>query len=217
EGDRPLVCATFVDDRIRDQLRGARCFFLDFFDAFIGPLEEELGTHSTHSTGRAHGLANDAAYRARIDAINYALDNDDGLTGQSYATADVILVGVSRSGKTPTSLYLALHYGVFAANFPLTEEHFDRDGRGLPAPIRPFQRKLYGLTIEPQALQAIREDRRPNSRYASHQQIRFEVREAEALFKRHAIPFTNTTRSSVEEVAARIVDRLRLLGRSKRS
>lgn len=215
EGERPLVCCTFVDERLRDQLREAHCFFLDFFEAFIGPLEEELGTRSTHTTGRAHGLANASAYRMRIDAINYALAHDDGLTAATYEDADVILVGVSRSGKTPTSLYLALQYGVFAANFPLTDEHFDRDGRGLPAPIRPYQRKLYGLTIEPAALQAIREGRRPNSRYASHQQTRFEVREAEAMFKRHAIPFTNTTRSSVEEVASRIVSRMRLLVRAK--
>ncbi len=210
EGVRPLVFATFVDERIRAELRRCEGFFLDFFDAFIGPLEEELAADSTHKTGRAHGLADDAAYRRRIDAINYTLAHDDGLTQENYARADVILVGVSRSGKTPTSLYLALQYGVYAANFPLTEEHFDRDGRGLPEPLRPYQRKLFGLTIEPATLQQIREDRRPNSRYASHQQIRFEVREAEALFKRHGIPCTNTTRSSVEEVAARIVNRLRL-------
>lgn len=216
EGERPLVCATFVDDRIREVLRTADAYFLDFFDAFIGPLEEELGVASTHTTGRAHGQADGAVYRARIDAINYALAHDDGLTLKSYEDADVVLVGVSRSGKTPTSLYLALHYGVFAANFPLTEEHFDRDGRGLPAPIRAFQRKLYGLTIEPQVLAQIREDRRPDSRYASPQQIRFEVREAEALFKRHAVPFTSTTHSSVEEVAARIVSRMRLPVRASR-
>ncbi|MEO0420908.1 MAG: pyruvate, water dikinase regulatory protein [Pseudomonadota bacterium] len=216
EGERPLVCATFVDDRIRGVLQTAEAYFLDFFDAFIGPLEEELGVASTHTTGRAHGQADDAVYRARIDAINFSLAYDDGLQPKSYEDADVILVGVSRSGKTPTSLYLALHYGVFAANFPLTEEHFDRDGRGLPSPIRPYQRKLYGLTIEPQVLVQIREDRKPNSRYASPQQIRFEVREAEALYKRHAVPYTNTTRSSVEEVAARIVSRMRLPVRARR-
>ena len=126
-----------------------------------------------------------------------------------------MLVGVSRSGKTPTSLYLALQYGVFAANFPLTEEHFDGNRRGLPAPLRPHPRKLFGLTIEPSTLHQIREDRRPNSRYASPQQARFEVREAEALFKRHGIPYTNTTRSSVEEVAARIVNELRLVKRKR--
>jgi regulator of PEP synthase PpsR (kinase-PPPase family) len=211
EGDRPLVFATFVDHHIRAILSECNGFFLDFFDAFIGPLELELREDSTHKTGRAHGLANDAAYRRRIDAINYALSRDDGLVAENYEEADVILIGVSRSGKTPTSLYLALQYGVFAANFPLTDEHFDGDGRGLPAPLRPYPRKLFGLTIEPATLHDIREDRRPNSRYASHQQIRFEVREAEALFKRHGIPYTNTTRSSVEEVAARIVNELRLV------
>jgi regulator of PEP synthase PpsR (kinase-PPPase family) len=215
EGDRPLVFATFVDEEIRARLSTCNAFFLDFFDAFIGPLETELGQDSTHKTGRAHGLANDAAYRRRIEAINYSLSHDDGLTAEDYATADVVLVGVSRSGKTPTSLYLALQYGVFAANFPLTDEHFDRDGRGLPEPIRKVHRKLFGLTIEPATLHDIREDRRPNSRYASPQQTRYEVREAEAMFKRHGIPYTNTTRSSVEEVSARIVNTMRLAKRER--
>lgn len=210
EGSRPIVFATFVSEDLRSVVAGSDGLLLDFFAAFIGPLERELEIQSSHTSGRAHGQGDDTRYGRRIDAINYALAHDDGVAVEGYERADVILIGVSRSGKTPISLYLALQHGIFAANFPLTEEHFDREKRGLPAPLRPYSRKLYGVTIEPARLHQIREGRRPDSRYASPQQIRFEIREAEALCKRHGIPVVNTTASSVEEVASRIVARMGL-------
>ncbi len=210
EGSRPIVFGTFVSEDIRSVVAKSNSLLLDFFDAFIGPLERELDIPSSHTSGRAHGLSDDAKYTRRIDAINFSLAHDDGVAVEGYAQADVILVGVSRSGKTPISLYLALQHGIFAANFPLTEEHFDREKRGLPAPLRLHTRKLFGVTIEPQRLHQIREGRRPDSRYASPQQIRFEIREAEAMCKRHGIPVLNTTASSVEELASRIVSKLGL-------
>lgn len=202
-GLRPIVFGTLVQDEIREIVKRSNALFLDFFDAFVGPIELELRTRSTHLPGRAHGIADQTAYTARIDATNYALANDDG-TSRDYAHSDVVLVGVSRSGKTPTCLYMAMQYGVYAANYPLTED--DLESTVLPAVLQPHRRKLYGLTISPDRLQQIRHERRPDSRYASRQQVQFEIRAAEAMFERHGIPCINTTECSIEEIAARILD-----------
>jgi regulator of PEP synthase PpsR (kinase-PPPase family) len=202
-GLRPIVFGTLVQDDVREIVKRSNALFLDFFEAFVGPIEMELRTRSTHLPGRAHGIADQTAYTARIDATNYALANDDG-TSRDYANSDVVLVGVSRSGKTPTCLYMAMQYGVFAANYPLTED--DLESTVLPSVLQPHRRKLYGLTIRPDRLQQIRHERRPDSRYASRQQVQFEVRAAEAMFERHGIPFINTTECSIEEIAARILD-----------
>jgi [pyruvate, water dikinase]-phosphate phosphotransferase / [pyruvate, water dikinase] kinase len=205
EGIRPIVFSTLVQDDLRQIVRGSAGLFLDFFDAFLGQLEKELGTPSAHLAGRAHGMADAHAYATRIDATNFALANDDGSAAREYQRADVILVGVSRSGKTPTCLYLAMQYGIFAANFPLTED--DLEIRTLPKAIAAYSRKLFGLTIKPNRLQQIRNERRPGSRYASEQQVLYEIRAAESLFERTAVPFLDTTECSIEEISSRILDR----------
>jgi [pyruvate, water dikinase]-phosphate phosphotransferase / [pyruvate, water dikinase] kinase len=202
EGMRPIVFSTLVQDELRDVVITANGLFLDLFSAFVGPLERELNTRSTHRAGRAHGIADLAAYTTRINATNFALANDDG-SGGDYAHADVVLVGVSRVGKTPTCVYMALQYGVFAANYPLTED--DLESGRLPARLESFRRKLYALTIKPERLQQIRHERRPDSRYASHPQVTYELRAAEALFARYAIPSLDTSESSIEEIASRIL------------
>jgi len=186
-------------------LRRSNALLLDFFDAFLGPLEVELGAKPSQREGRAHGIADLEAYTTRIDATNYALAADDGALSADFGRADVVLVGVSRSGKTPTCVYMAMHYGIFAANYPLTEDDFE--GKHLPVPLRTFTGKLFGLTIEPPRLHQIRSGRRPGSRYASLGQCEFEVRAAEGLFQRHGVPTINTTECSIEEIASRIIDR----------
>jgi [pyruvate, water dikinase]-phosphate phosphotransferase / [pyruvate, water dikinase] kinase len=203
EGVRPIVFSTLVQDELREVVMRANGLFLDFFAAFVGPLERELDTRSTHRAGRAHGMADLAAYATRIDATNFSLAHDDG-AGVDYARADVVLIGVSRSGKTPTCLYMALQYGVFAANYPLTDE--DLEGVELPARLNAVRPRLYGLTIRPERLRQIRNERRPASRYASAQQVQFEVRAAEALFQRFGIPHIDTTECSIEEIASRIIN-----------
>jgi regulator of PEP synthase PpsR (kinase-PPPase family) len=203
ESVRPIIFSTLVQDDLRDIVMAANGLFLDFFAAFVGPLERELNTRSTHRAGRAHGMADIAAYTARINATNFALANDDG-TGGDYSHADVILVGVSRSGKTPTCLYMALQYGVFAANYPLTEE--DLEAGSLPKMLEPYRRKLFALSIAPERLQQIRNERRPDSRYSSRQQVAYELRAADALFIRYAIPSLDTTECSIEEIASRILN-----------
>ena len=203
DGAPPLVFSTLVKQDARDVVKRASCVFLDFFDAFLAPLERELGVASAHAKGRAHGVSDYQAYMLRIDAMNYALANDDGQSLRSLDRADVILIGVSRAGKTPTCLYLALQYGVYAANYPLTDEELK--GKGLPPELLRLKSKLYGLTIESERLSQIRSERRPDSRYASTQQVRFELNEASALMKRLGIPTLETTSFSIEEIATTIL------------
>ena len=209
EQARPIIFSTLVDDDVRALVKEANGFFLDFFDAFLAPLESELEVRSAHVTGRAApGAAADPAHSARIDATNFALANDDGAGARDYRSADLILIGVSRTSKTPTSLYLALQYGVFTANYPLTDEDLET-GR-LPKVLQPYVGKLYGLTIGAERLQLIRQERRPGSRYASPQQVRYEVRTALALFERQGIPHLDVSECNVEEIASRILDRMKL-------
>lgn len=201
---RPIVFSTLVQDDFREVVREAEGLHMDIFDVFLEPLEEELQQKSTHTAGRAHGMSDIESYMKRIEATNFALANDDGGISRNYEVADVILVGVSRSGKTPTCLYLALQYGVYAANFPLTDEEFDRGE--LPDILLEQKRKLFGLTIAPTRLRQIRKERRPLGRYSSVQQVGYEIREAEKIFKRHNIPYVDTTEFSIEEIASRILD-----------
>ena len=203
EGELPIVFSTLIKDDLRAEVKAARAVFLDFFDAFLAPLEAALGVKSSHAAGRAHGMADLASYTARINATNFAIANDDGAQTREYEQADVILIGVSRSGKTPTCLYMALQYGIFAANYPLTED--DLEAGKLPAALARHQAKLFGLTIRPERLQEIRHERRPHSRYSSAQQVAFEVRAAEALLERLGLPYLDTTHTSVEEIGSRIM------------
>jgi regulator of PEP synthase PpsR (kinase-PPPase family) len=205
EGLRPVVFSTLVQEDMREIIKRANALFLDFFDAFLGPLEAELQAKSSRTQGRAHGMQDIGAYTLRINATNFALANDDGAITRDYDRADLILVGVSRSGKTPTCLYMALQYGIFAANFPFADEEFET-GR-LPQSLVHHARKLYGLTIAPERLQQIRNERRPNSRYSSPSQVEYELRGAEGIFRRYDIPFIDATECSIEEIASRILDK----------
>ncbi len=202
-GVRPIIFSTLVRDEVRERFIDAAGLFLDFFEMFIGPLERELKVRSSHTVGRAHGMKDLGVYDKRMEATNFALVNDDGAQTGEYDRADVVLLGVSRSGKTPTCLYLALTYGVYAANFPLTDEELE-SGR-LPRFLEPLRAKLYGLTIAPERLQQIRRERRSVGRYASAEQVRFELRAAENIFRRYQIPTIDTTELSIEEIASQIL------------
>lgn len=204
DGARPLVFSTLIDPRIREIIRSADCVFLDFFDAFIEPLEQELETKSTLTAGRSHGMTDIEKYSSRIEAINFTLNHDDGNTVARLDEADIILVGISRTGKTPTCLYLSLHYGIRAANFPITED--DMEELKLPDTLKPFKAKLFGLTTDPQRLTQIRHERLPNSRYASIEQCDYEIRQAEALFRKLKVPYLRTSMKSIEEIATTIID-----------
>ena len=209
EGRRPIVVSSVVDEVMSAAIRrDAQALTLDMFQIFIQPLEAELGAKSSHAAGRSHGIANSHEYFARMEAINFTQAYDDGAATRDLDKAQVILVGVSRCGKTPTSLYLALQFGVRAANFPLTPDDFA--DRRLPASVLPFRERLFGLTIQPERLREIREERRPGSHYAQLDNCRHEVRGAEHLMQQHAIPMLDTTSKSIEEIATTILHRAKL-------
>lgn len=205
DGYRPLVFSTLVEPEIRQVVEQANCLIYDFFETFLGSMEAELQQTSAHVIGRSHGLQNNSSYFNRIAAINYTLTNDDGVSTKNFAEADIILVGVSRSGKTPTCLYLALQYGIAAANYPLTEE--DMDAVRLPKVLEPFRHKLFGLTLSAEQLYHIRQERRPNSSYAALPRCRQELQWQEALYHACNIPFIDTTNISIEEISTTILNR----------
>jgi len=214
DGKRAIVFSTLVNPTIAASLKSAAdAFFIEMFETFVGPLERELGIKSTHTIGRSHTIgANSAEYKNRIEAINFTLAHDDGQSAKGLENADVILVGVSRSGKTPTSLYLAMQYGIKAANYPLIPEDFERNE--LPSSLPPFRGKIFGLSIAPERLSEVRNERRPNSRYAALDNCRYEVDAAERMMRREGIRWLSSTTKSIEEIAATIMQEVRLDRRS---
>ena len=205
---QPIVFSTLVNQDVREVQRRSKALFIDFFESFIDPLEAGLGVKSSHTIGRSHSAMDKKEYAQRMEAINFSMAHDDGASHRELGQADVILVGVSRSGKTPTSLYLALQFGVKAANYPLIPEDFHR-GK-LPEALRPQKSRLYGLTIAPERLHEIRKERRPDSRYAALDNCRFEVEEAESMMRREGIRCINSTTKSIEEIATTILRELRI-------
>lgn len=202
-GRRPLVFATMPDHEIDQLLSQAPCHYYEIFERFLPSVATDLGVQPSRGSGRTHGQTDATHYEARIDTVNYALSHDDAMSFKSLDQADIILVGVSRSGKTPTSLYLALHYGLKAANYPLTRDDFDK-GR-LPEAIERNIDKVVAISIDPERLHQVREKRRPGSDYASRETCRAEVDSARRLFRRYGLKALETTNSSIEELAARIV------------
>jgi regulator of PEP synthase PpsR (kinase-PPPase family) len=205
-GLEPIVFTTLVDSEVNAIVSEANCVMMDMFQTFIVPLEQALGVKSTHAIGRFHNNADTESYKNRIEAINFSLAHDDGQSNQNLADADVILVGVSRSGKTPTSLYLAMQYGLKSANYPLIPDDFERNQ--MPPDLMPFRKKLFGLTIDPMRLSEIRNERRPGSNYAKIENCRYEVSSAEAMMRKQAIPWLSTTNKSIEEIATTILQEI---------
>ncbi|MFN7726150.1 MAG: pyruvate, water dikinase regulatory protein [Rubrivivax sp.] len=209
EGKKPIVFITLVRDDVRDIVTSEHCkgLVLDMFRAFVEPLEAEFGIKSNHRIGRFSDASKSQEYNDRIEAINFSLAHDDGQSSRNLAEADVILVGVSRSGKTPTSLYLAMQHGIKAANYPLIPEDFDRNR--LPSSLAPYKAKCFGLTIDPERLAQIRNERRPNSTYAALLNCRQEVAAAESMMRREGIAWLSSTHKSIEEIATTILRDIR--------
>ncbi len=205
DGHRPLVFSTLLNSEIIKVIKQADCRIFDFFETFIQSVEEELNQPFARMAGRSHGFQHHLSYFKRIAAINYVLAHDDGVNPKNFAEADIILVGVSRSGKTPTCLYLGLQYGIAAANYPLTQEDFPV--KQLPKVLENIRSKLFGLTLSAAQLHFIRQERRPNSQYASLAQCKREVQWQESLFNLFNIPYLDTTRISIEEISAIILNR----------
>lgn len=199
----PIVISTMADEKISEIILKADALVLDPFDRFLPDIEQTLHTHSIHESGQSHRISNQGLYESRMNAIDFSMIHDDGMTTKQYDQTDIIVIGVSRSGKTPTCLYLALQFGLKAANYPITEE--DMDSEELPERIKKHKGKLFGLTSDPNRLAHIREERRANSRYATIEQCRFEVKAAEQMFEQFNVPYINTSFMSIEEIATKIV------------
>lgn len=204
EGKNPIVFSTLVNKEVMTVIHEhCKGLLMDMFGTFVKPLEEELGMKSQHRVGRFSDISQSKEYLDRMEAINYTLAHDDGQTHHDLTGADVILVGVSRSGKTPTSLYLAMQFGLKVANYPLIPEDFER--KQLPPALEPIKKKLFGLTIDPVRLSSIRNERRPDSKYASLLNCRHEVHEAEAMMRRAGVSWLSTTTKSIEEISTTIL------------
>lgn len=206
-GLRPLVFTTIIQPEVLNIIAQAPGRVFDLLSAGIQTLEKELAMTATMHGGGHNDMGDTEAYTARMNALDFALATDDGVGDRQYGTADVILVGVSRAGKTPTSLFLALTYSMRASNYPLAEDDFESSD--LPKPLQLHRGKLFGLTIHPQRLHAIRTQRRPGSQYATIEQCEFEVRQAEKIFATNGIPVRETTSASVEEIAAGVLSHLK--------
>ena len=207
DGQRPIIFSTLVQTELSDVIRRCKGMYMDLFQTFVAPLEQELNVKSTHTIGRSHNIVDSEEYKNRIEAINFSLAHDDGQSHKNLASADIILVGVSRSGKTPTSLYLAMQYGIKAANYPLIPDDFER-GR-LPSQLYEFKSKIFGLTITPERLTEIRNERRAGSKYASIENCRYEVNEAETMMKREGIRWLSSTTKSIEEISTTILQEIK--------
>ncbi|GGY96945.1 pyruvate, water dikinase regulatory protein [Pseudoduganella plicata] len=207
DGQRPIIFSTLVQAELSTIIRQCNGMHMDLFQTFVAPLEQELGVKSTHTIGRSHNIVDSEEYKSRIEAINFSLAHDDGQSHKNLADADVILVGVSRSGKTPTSLYLAMQYGIKAANYPLIPDDFER-GK-LPSALYDYKAKIFGLTITPERLTEIRNERRAGSKYASIENCRYEVNEAEKMMKREGIRWLSSTTKSIEEISTTILQEIK--------
>ena len=206
-GVQPIVFTTLVNPELNSIVGKANGLILDMFQTFVAPLEHALGIKSTHAMNRLHHNADTAAYKNRIEAINYSLAHDDGQSNLKLTEADVILVGISRVGKTPTSLYLAMQYGLKAANYPLIPEDFERGQ--LPKDLLPYRQKIFGLMIDAERLSEIRNERRPGSNYAKLENCRYEINEATAMLKKESIPWVSTTSKSIEEIATTVLQAIK--------
>lgn len=204
-GTSPLVFLTMVNDDIRALFTQSDIDVFDLFETFIGPMEALLGVESSHSIGKSHGVQDEKAYTSRIAAVHFALQTDDGLDVEHYRKADLIMIGVSRCGKTPASLYLSLHYGLYVSNYPLTDHELEQ--KELPVALEMHKDKLFGLTIDPYRLLQIRQQRYQGSTYSNADTCQREIAQAEGLFRKHKVPFLNTTRMSVEEIGAMVVNK----------
>lgn len=202
DGEPPLIFHTFVNTQLKQKIISCGGISYDFLEQFVSSVEQQLNVKAQPKTHRTHGVQKN--YNFRVDAINYALDNDDGKKLDQLDQADIVLIGVSRTGKTPTSLYLALQYGIKAANYPITDDD-DFERLQLPRQLKMQRHKLFGLTLDAQRLHEIRSQRRHGSQYASMQQCRYELQQVENLYRREAVPFIDSTHFSVEEIAAKIL------------
>ena len=202
-----MVVFTLLDQSLRDRLEAycadRKLTCIAALDTFMAAFRHYLGVSSQARPGRQHAL--DAEYFARIEALNFVMSHDDGQSVADLAEADVILVGVSRTSKTPTCIYLA-NRGIKAANVPIVP------GATLPSELMDNDRSLIvGLTEDASRLVQIRRNRmrslnqKDETDYTDLDQVKSEVAAARRLFNERQWPTIDVTRRSIEETAAAII------------
>ena len=202
----PLAFSTTAVEEVRQALLLTKCPLVDFFELHMERVESILGEKGIRVAARLHGMGDVQRYNARMAAVEYAIEHDDGQSMRALDKADVILVAPSRCGKTPTTMYLALQHGIFVANYPLVDEDFE--SAELPRPVRSLRKRCFGMTTTPARLSQVRNERRPNSRYASLEQCSYELRQAESMYRNHRLPVINSSAKSVEEMSTVILQAL---------
>ncbi|MBU0482301.1 MAG: pyruvate, phosphate dikinase/phosphoenolpyruvate synthase regulator [Proteobacteria bacterium] len=206
-GRRPIVFSTIMDQEVRNVFRSPEVEFFDVFDFLLEPLENCLEARALRVPGFSrHG--DNVTMARRVEAIHFCLDHDDGTRINEFDDADVILLGVSRSGKTPVSVYLATQFGLKAANFPLTVEYLSK--LDLPDGVKRNRKRAVALTTTPEHLRGMREKRYPDSRYAKLSTCTEELTQAEQIFQREKIPIINSTGKSIEELATQVTQEIGL-------
>lgn len=205
-GVKPLVFFSMVIPEMRTRLLQAPAHFYDVLESIVQRVSLDIEMEPAPKLQRSRSVGKDSdTYFDRIAAIEYTLAHDDGVSLKDLDRADIILLGVSRSGKTPTSLYMAMQFGLRVVNYPFIAE--DMHAMRLLPEFEFHRHKLFGLTINAERLTEIRENRLAGSEYASNQQCQQELATVEALFRREAISCINTSSLSVEEISTRILER----------
>lgn len=207
-GLQPIVFSTLVDTGSQKIIENSKGCVLGLFDTFIEPLETCLGEESAHTLGISEHIFKKPDYEKRLDAIDYCMAHDDGVRPDQYDQADIIIAGVSRSGKTPVSLYMALNFSLKIANYPITDDELNKDQ--LPECLLAHKERLVGLTIKPKQLSNIRMNRRSSEKYASLAVCQREIRAVERMFRQAHIPVFDSTETSIEELAGDIMQVLKL-------
>lgn len=206
----PLAFTTAAEDHIRHELLQTRAPIIDLFDSHMERVEEVLGHRGVREASRLHGVGDIKRYNTRMAAVEFTIEHDDGQSLRALDRADVVLIAPSRCGKTPTSMYLALQHGLFVANYPLVDE--DLESHELPRPVRELADRCFGITTTVERLSRVRNERRPGSRYAEPAQVRWELRQAGALYAANGIPVIDSSTKSVEEMAALVLQTLKRNG-----
>jgi len=207
-GRRPLIFSTIINSDVRKIFDSPEVEFFDAFGHFLDRLETCLETPALREPGFARHLDN-VHMAKRVEAIYFCLEHDDGRKVDEFDEADIILLGVSRAGKTPISVYLSTQMGLKSANFPLTSEYLTR--YRIPDGIMQNRAKAVGLTTSAQLLNSVREKRYPGSNYAKLSTCIEEIHQAQRIFQKNKIPIISTAGKSIEEAATQVLRELSIL------
>lgn len=206
-GETPLVLSTLLSKELNAVFNSPDIEFLNIFDQFLVQFENFLQKKALWASG-ASRYPNDRTMIRRVEAIHYCIDHDDGNSTKDYDKAEIILIGVSRSCKTPVSVFLATQMGIKTANYPLIRD--GTDSFKLPPYLVRNKKKIVALSTSPQLLHQYREHRYADSKYAKLSTCRDELNKANMLYMDHRIPIVMSDGKSIEETATQVTQQLNL-------